>query len=332
MDDVLVSICCITYNQEKYIKDALESFLHQKTKFKYEIIVRDDASIDNTANIIKEYEKKYPDIVKPIYEKENGYKKGIEPASVTFQKAKGKYVALCEGDDYWIDNQKLQKQVDYMEKHDNCTLCFHNAEMLYMKNKKKEIYINKKAAYKRYLRPDGIYTADNIHLIRFGGSIPTASFMFRSKYLKNIPDFYFKCPCGDMPLKLIMTSYGYAYYMDEVMSVYRRETGISITDTWKKEQNTNEKIEKHVNMMIETIDRFDEFTNYKYTEGLKISKKYYELQSLLAQGKNREILKSEYKEYYKIQNKDRFCIKLLIKIYIPQLYYQYKKIKNRRKQ
>ncbi len=326
MNDVLVSICCITYNHEKYLRDALESFLMQKTDFVYEIIIRDDASTDNTANIIREYEQKYPNIVKPIYEKENGYKKGIEPISVTLKKAKGKYIALCEGDDYWIDEQKLQKQVEYMEGHNNCTLCFHNAEMLFMKSKKKEIYIDKRAAYKRYINSDGIYTASNIHLIRFGGSIPTASFMFRSKYAKNFPDFYFKCPCSDMPLKLIMTSYGYAYYMDDVMSVYRRETGTSVTDNWKNEQNTNEKIERHVNKMINTINDFDKFTKYQYTDGLKISKKYYELQSLLAQGKNREILKSEYKEYYKIQNKDQLCIKLLIKIYVPQLYKRYKKI------
>ena len=116
-NNIMVSICCITYNQEKFIRQALDGFLMQKTNFKYEIIIHDDASTDNTANIILEYEKKYPDIIKPIYQTENQYSKGKKPTLITYKAAQGKYIALCEGDDYWIDENKLQLQVDYMEKN-----------------------------------------------------------------------------------------------------------------------------------------------------------------------------------------------------------------------
>ena len=126
---IMVSVCCITYNQAEYIKYALDSFLIQKTNFKYEVIIHDDASTDGTAEIIKEYADKYPEIIKPIFQTENQYSKGVKRIlNFTFKEAKGKYIALCEGDDYWINENKLQLQVEYMEKNPNCTLLFHNAK------------------------------------------------------------------------------------------------------------------------------------------------------------------------------------------------------------
>ncbi len=120
-----VSICCITYNHEKYIRDALNSFLMQKTNFPIEILIHDDASTDGTANIIREYEAKYPDIIKTIYQTVNQYSQGKDVSQFNFNRAQGKYIALCEGDDYWCDPQKLQRQFDYMESHPACTLCMH---------------------------------------------------------------------------------------------------------------------------------------------------------------------------------------------------------------
>ena len=111
LDKVMVSVICNTYNHEKYIKSALDGFVMQKTNFEYEVLIHDDASTDSTADIIREYEKKYPDIIKPIYQSENQYSKKV-PISKTYQysRAKGKYIAICEGDDYWTDPFKLQKQ------------------------------------------------------------------------------------------------------------------------------------------------------------------------------------------------------------------------------
>ena len=121
--EIIVSICCATYNHQKYIRDAIEGFLMQKTTFPFEILIHDDASTDGTADIIREYEAKYPDIIKPIYQRENQYSKGIKISQVyQFPRAQGKYIALCEGDDYWIDPLKLQKQVDYMERNSRVSM------------------------------------------------------------------------------------------------------------------------------------------------------------------------------------------------------------------
>lgn len=116
-NEVVVSAYCLAYNHEKYIKSALEGFVSQKTDFKYEVFVHDDASTDKTADIINQYAKRYPNIIKPILQKENQYSKGVDISQeIIFPRMKGKYVAICEGDDYWCDNNKLQKQVDFLEK------------------------------------------------------------------------------------------------------------------------------------------------------------------------------------------------------------------------
>jgi len=121
-----VSICCTAYNHERFIRQCLDGFMMQKTDFDFEVLIHDDASTDSTADIIREYEAKYPGIIKSIYQQENQYSKGI-PISETYlyPYAKGKYIALCEGDDYWTDPCKLQKQVDFMEANPEFSLCSH---------------------------------------------------------------------------------------------------------------------------------------------------------------------------------------------------------------
>ena len=122
-DKILVSIRCLVYNHEPYLRQCLEGFVMQKTNFRFEAIVHDDASTDGSAKIIREYAEKYPDIIKPIYETENQYSKHDGSIGrITRAACKGKYMAMCEGDDYWIDPFKLQKQVDYMEVHSNCSM------------------------------------------------------------------------------------------------------------------------------------------------------------------------------------------------------------------
>lgn len=134
MDDIqnkesqplLVSIRCLAYNHEKYIRETLEGFVMQKTNFRFEAIVHDDASTDATAELIREYAEKYPDIIKPIYETENQYsKKDGSLFRISHEACKGKYIAFCEGDDYWTNPYKLQKQVDFLESHPDYVMCSH---------------------------------------------------------------------------------------------------------------------------------------------------------------------------------------------------------------
>ena len=122
--ELIVTILCTAYNHEPYIRKCLEGFVMQKTNFQFEAIVHDDASTDGTATIIREYAEKYPDIIVPIYQTENQYSKKIGIyKTFLYPKAQGKYIAICEGDDYWTDPYKLQKQVDLLEANLDCSFC-----------------------------------------------------------------------------------------------------------------------------------------------------------------------------------------------------------------
>lgn len=126
-----VSIVCNFYNHANYAEKAILSFLEQKTNFEVEILLHDDCSDDETPSIIRKYEFEHPDKIKPIYQKENQGKKGVNNwIEYQFPRAKGKYIALCDGDDYWTDPLKLQKQVDFLEEHPDCSITGSNALIL----------------------------------------------------------------------------------------------------------------------------------------------------------------------------------------------------------
>lgn len=136
----LVSISCITYNHAPYIRECLNGFIMQKTNFPFEVLIHDDCSTDGTTEIIKEYVEKYPEIIKPLYEEENQYQQGKPSGSAVWNlpRAKGKYVALCEGDDYWTDPLKLQKQVDFLESHPAYGMCYTDFNIYYQSKNKFE--------------------------------------------------------------------------------------------------------------------------------------------------------------------------------------------------
>lgn len=310
MDDIMVSINCITYNHEKYIRKALESFLMQKTNFKFEILVHDDVSTDKTPEIIKEYQEKYPNIVKPILQKENQYVKYGYSISYRFNdtRAKGKYIAMCEGDDYWIDSYKLQKQVDYMENNPKCTMCFHNSEIVHFDEKPTGTFIVNKNLESRF------FTAGDLLELGF---IPTASVMYRKDLFKNLPSWYFNSVVGDLPIELINTSYGYAYYDINVMSCYRRAVPGSATDRFNK-KSVDEKI-KYLTGFIDILDNFNEFSKYKYSNQIDKAKILKEIEILRLQRNKKKLKNLRYKEYFDNLDK-KGKIKWYIKYYFPNLY------------
>lgn len=218
MDTPLVSICSITYNHAPYIRQCLDGFLMQKTKFRYEIIIHDDASTDGTTEIIKEYAEKHPDLITPISQKENQYSKGIGGMypRFCFPHAKGKYIALCEGDDYWTDPLKLQKQVDFLETNPDYVMCSHR--------------------FKQYMQKEGIYKddwygviSDSIvydldTLIHGGWYHHPLSVMFRSDKL-NLQE-YARYPYSmDAVLFFHLLKKGPGIMLNEDMAVYRIHTG-----------------------------------------------------------------------------------------------------------
>ncbi len=130
-----VTIVCTAFNQKDFIAQALDGFVMQKTNFPFEVIVHDDASTDGTTDIIREYEKKYPDIIKPIYQKENQFSQGKDILiDCILDYIRGEYVAMNEGDDYWIDENKLQRQVDFLDANPDFTVCFHPVKVIWEDN------------------------------------------------------------------------------------------------------------------------------------------------------------------------------------------------------
>ncbi len=307
----LVSICCITYNHEKYIRKALDSFLMQKTDFAFEIVIHDDASTDKTGDIIREYAGKYPDIIKPLIQTENQYSQGISNISgeFNFPRARGKYICMCEGDDYWTCADKLQIQADYMESHPECALCFHSAAIEVVDG---SITDGRMRPYKE----DRMVTPEEIIDKPYG--YPTASLMFPAAYVKELPDYYVNCPIGDIPLQLMMASHGYGYYFDRDMSVYR--VGGSVSWSVQMKQGDYEaKQERYFNRMKETYESFDNETGEVYHEAvLSAIKRIYFLTKVNTK-KFDEIKKPEYRRYYKELNlRTRFFIRF--EMYFPHVF------------
>lgn len=249
---LMVTIRCITYNQEIYIRQCLEGFVMQKTSFRFEAIVHDDASTDKTAMIIREYGRKYPDIIKPIYETENQYSKHDGSLGrIMDTHTHGQYVAVCEGDDYWTDPLKLQKQYDYMEQHPECSLCFHPNKELYRSKTK----IHRPPKIKPFYEPEDV-------ILGGGGFMATNSMFFRSEYVKyeGKPDFWRNAPVGDFPCMLFLVTKGKIGYIDDVMSVYRR----SAISSWSSRQRTLRKQTEHHKRILKMLDEYDIYTDRKY--------------------------------------------------------------------
>ena len=215
-ENPLVSIRCITYNHEPYIAQALDGFLMQKTNFPFEIIVHDDASTDNTATIIREYEKKYPLIIKAIYETENQYsKKDGSLGRIMNAATKGKYIAFCEGDDYWIDENKLQMQVDFLEANSDYGLCYTQVKYYYQTTDSFD-----PNEYSKEI-------VDYKDLLKNGNSITTLTVFIKSELLfKYSMDEEIQLASrnwlmGDYPLWIFCTYHSKPKFFPNVTSVYR---------------------------------------------------------------------------------------------------------------
>lgn len=252
---VMVSIRCTVYNHGKYLRQTLNGFVNQKTNFKFEAIVHDDASTDDSAEIIMEYAQKYPEIIKPLLECRNQYSRGKGFVGKAINPMlRGKYVALCEGDDYWTDPNKLQKQVDFMEAHPDYTLCFHNA-IVHFDNGSESDKPFTNLETREYSEKELI---DD-------WKAPTAAFLFPSKILHS-PIYQKvlaskKLIVGDNPLMRTCMHYGRAYAFAEPMSVYRiQPTGAT--------QHLND-LDKVLKLMMQEAEYMDIFGGYSITRGKK---------------------------------------------------------------
>ena len=211
-DEIMVSVCCLAYNHEQYIRDALDGFVSQKVDFKYEVFVHDDASTDRTPEIIREYAEKYPDIIKPIFQTENQYSKGVAISrDIIYPRTSGKYIALCEGDDYWCDEHKLQRQVDFLEAHEDYSACVHNTEELDC------ISGGKRALYDTKADHDVTFA----EVIQYGSAaFQTSSILCRREYC-FVPEGMHVEHFDDYPRSAYLCLSGKVHRFKEIMSVYR---------------------------------------------------------------------------------------------------------------
>lgn len=301
-----VSVFCTAYNHEKYIRKALEGFVMQKTNFEFEVLIHDDASTDNTASIIREFEQKYPDIIKAVYQQENQFSKGVKiNRNILLPKAEGEYIAICEGDDYWTDELKLQKQYDFLSKNPDYAICVHNSVLKY----------DDKSGYCTHKFEDCDYTTDEI--IRFGGNIfATNSIMMKKDVYISTPSVFFAKGFGDYQTFIYASICGKVRYLSDVMSVYNYATVGSWTErVWNNEQKRIE----HYNQLINLLENIDEYYKGEYSEPITYKVNETKFHILLLEKNYKKAKKEPYKLYWKKMRKGKVLriLKKFLKFLVP---------------
>lgn len=219
----VVSIKCITYQHGNFIRDAIEGFLMQETTFPVEIAIHDDASTDGTADIVREYKAKYPQLIQTVLQTENQWSKGTKPTKFIEELVRGEFVALCEGDDYWTSPHKLQKQVVFLQENPDYSMCFHRVKVLHADGSMTEDFYSEERFNKIESLP-----ACRLDLLKQGNFIQTASVVYRKRDSDYPPEFRFS-PVGDYLLHICNSEQGPIHRFDEIMGVYRMGVGIYST-------------------------------------------------------------------------------------------------------
>jgi glycosyltransferase involved in cell wall biosynthesis len=254
-DKPLVSACVITYNHAPYIRESLDGILMQATDFPFEVIVHDDASTDGTAKIVREYAEKYPEIIIPVFQTENQYSKGISvsPAYV-WPRARGEYQALCEGDDYWTDPLKLQRQVDALRSHPECTVCLHAAT-----------YVHQETGETGRISPrkgNGLIEVETL-IDLDASSYATASIMRRSlpvDVMGILKELY-----GRHSMVILYASFGGIYYIDQVMCHYR----MAVPGSWSTRNNNIVSAKQHAIRMTSVFYVLDQYTKGRFRRPIR---------------------------------------------------------------
>ena len=276
-DEIIVTVCCICYNQKNTVGRMLDSILSQKTTFSFEIIVHDDASTDGTRQIIERYAQENPDKIIPVLQTENQYRKGGRPDLYIIPLVNGKYVAFCEGDDYWSDDKKLQQQVDALDAYPSCSIAVHNVR------KKRAADGKDFGMFPPIPVPEGYLKAEEYikqELENGHWMFQISSLMIRSDVLKQYyrefeHGFMREFMVGDFPLIMYALSKGDAYYINRDMSVYSVESG-GFMSSIKRNRKQAIRVNRSY---IAGIEGFDQFTNHRFHKYTKkaIHRRRFEL-------------------------------------------------------
>lgn len=332
---IMVSCYCLAYNSEKYIRQTLEGFVKQKTDFNFEVIVNDDASTDKTAEIIREYTEKYPNIIKPVFQKENMYTKGINMfMTIIYPRVRGKYIAICEGDDYWNDEYKLQKQYDALEQHPECSMSTHKVQCC-----------NEDGTPNSRIIPDPFYQIEAgvvdekklVDCLWGRGTYPfhTSSYFFRTAVVEDCINIYNFEIGRDMRILRACLLKGLTFYFDDAMST-RRLWSIGNWNSRLRDSGIEGKI-NYQNSTCETELEFDKISEYKYHELIMtaifkriISWAPYRPEEAKEKFKTYNLTYSKIKKNLCLKNKIIFGIKYFLVMYFPKCFQMVIKIVKRK--
>ena len=319
-DNIKVSVLCATFNHEDYLRQTLESFLSQKTDFAFEVLVNDDASTDGTAEILREYAEKNPEIIRPFYQTENLYSRRMNVYDlVFFPAARGEYIALCEGDDYWCDPEKLQRQVDWLDAHPDYSACVHNSIGTFSDQPDRVLFAQ-----------DGDRDIPFAQVITgMSHAYHTSSILARREYILDPPDYrnvaYEKGYFTDYAIGVRLCLEGKVRFLDRCMSVYRIGSNPS---AWSQGVGQDyEKLTRFVSgeiAMLRTLKGHDLTPEQLAATDRVILEREYEL--LYLQGRVDEMVKPPYDAIHRGMGAGR-VVSTQLKRMFPRLHRLYRKRK-----
>ncbi|CAH0996921.1 hypothetical protein EMA8858_03056 [Emticicia aquatica] len=269
-----VSVCVPTFNHEKFIRQTLDGALMQQTNFDIEIVIGDDASTDNNQQIIQEYVDKYPNIIRAFLHKENQGPKepkefgGRNNVLGLLKACKGSYVALCEGDDYWTDPHKLQKQVDFMDANPDYAISHHNMQVIYEDGSPEHFFNDKNQKT----------TSSIVDVLEDRWFIATAATLYRNIFLENdFADWHSRAAAGDWALVIQLAATGKIRYFSEAMGVYRKHRG-GLSNV---QSSTNLYFLKNRKQMFSEVN---EWLDFKYESTIRATLMSYDKQIQALEG------------------------------------------------
>lgn len=313
-----VSVLCAAYNHEEYLRQTLDSFLNQKTDFPFEVLVNDDASTDSTGDIIREYAAKYPEVIRPFYQKENLYSRRINLYDVVFFPAcRGEYIAVCEGDDYWNDPEKLQLQVDWLDAHPEYSACVHNSIGRFSDQPDKVLFAQ-----------DGDRDIPFEQVVQgMSHAYHTSSILARREFILNPPDYrdvaYHQGYFTDYAIGVRLGLSGKVRFLDRCMSVYRIGSNPS---AWSRGVGQEyHKLKRFVSgeiAMLKTVKQHPLTPEQEAAIDQVLLEREYEL--LYIEGRVDEMVKPPYDKIHKSMGKGRI-ISTELKRRLPHLHRLYRK-------
>ena len=264
----LVSICCLTYNQVHYLRQCIESLIMQKTSFAFEILIHDDCSNDGTQDIIKEYASLYPIVVKPYIQSENQFSqgKGYVGIKINVNRARGKYLAFCEGDDYWIDPLKLQKQADFLDNHPEYSLIGSNGIVLHTSCEKGLNYFNNQNSLRDVSFNELVNT----------WAFPSASLFFRKEVFNYYPIWADELSFADDIIVMTCAIHGKVATLGELSCVYRKGCGITKEMDKKQEYMAEQHKLFYTHLLEDTGNKYKDILLHRICNDER-EKKYWHL-------------------------------------------------------